>query len=396
MPFYMNLIAASPASRQLTLIRALAAAQPRALSAWLGANQLTLADVHWLQRQGLAVYAWHEFERADLLAALPADAVSALQAYYHQVALSSAAHDWQIERVLQALAEAGVAYAWVKGGMLAYTVYANPTDRYRGDLDLWIQPAQLAQAQALLERLGYSLRSNEDRPPALAQILGIEVQMTGTGDNLPLIELQSPLIRGEWIRTTSGVDQDGIWQRRAPVRLDGHAYPTLAPEDALIHLCIHQAVNHQFGAPWLRNLLDVHRVLACYDLDWSALAQRALAWRVATVLWTTLHLAQHLLGTTVPEAAMQTLAPPPYRRRLLAALHLDRALLDLHSHDHSHRRFLIQLALIDRWQDAAHLLRRGAFPDATWLRARYELAPDQPLWRLRLAHLWRLATSARA
>lgn len=392
----MNSMPASPASHRLTLIRALAAAHPPALSAWLGANQLTHDDIQWLQRQGLAVYAWHEIERADLLAALPADAVSALQEHYHQVALSSAAHDWQIERVLQALAEAGVAYAWVKGGMLAYTVYANPTDRYRGDLDLWIQPAQLAQAQALLERLGYTLRSKEDRPPALAQILGIEVQMAGTGDNLPLIELQSPLIRGEWIRATSDVDQDGIWQRRVPVKLDGHAYPTLAPEDTLLHLCIHQAVNHQFGAPWLRNLLDVQRVLACYDLDWSALTQRALAWRVATVLWTTLDLAQHLLGTAAPEAAMQALAPRPYRRRLLAALHLDRALLDLHSNSHSHRRFLIQLALIDRWRDAAYLLLRGAFPEAAWLRARYELTPDRPLWRLRLAHLWRLATSARA
>ncbi len=392
----MNSTPASPASHRLTLIRALAAAHPPTLSAWLDANQLTLDDVRWLQKQGVAVFAWHEFERAELLAHLPADAAGALQDIYHYVATTSAAQDWQIERVLQTLTEAGVAFAWVKGGMLAYTVYANPTDRYRGDLDLWIQPAQLAQAQALLEGLGYVLHSKQDRPPALAELLGAELQLVSKQNKLHLIELQSPVIRGEWIRVTAAVDQDGIWQRRVPVGLDGRAYPTLAPEDTLIHLCIHQAVNHQFAAPWLRNLLDVHQVTASYDLDWGAVADRSAAWRVATVVWTTLDLATRLLGTAVPAATMQQMEPSGLRRRLLAALHLDQALLAPRQGGYGHRRFLIQLALVDRLRDAARLLLRGAFPEAAWLRARYEMTPDKPLWRLRLDHLWLLATSARA
>ncbi len=392
----MNSMPALPASHRLKLIRALTAPHPPALSALLEANQFVIDDVRWLQKQGLAVYALHEFERAGLLARLPTDAASALQDHYHQVALTSATQDWQIERILQTLTDAGVGFAWVKGGMLAHTVYANPSDRHRGDLDLWIQPEQLALAQAILEGLGYSLHSKKDRPPALAQILGVELKMTGQGDNLHLIELQSPLIRGEWIRCTTSVDHASLWQRRVPARLDGHAYPTLAPEDTLIYLCIHQAVNHQFGAPWLRNLLDVHQVVGYYDLDWSVVAERASAWRVATVVWTTLDLARRLLDSAVPETAMQRLAPPVYRRRLIAGLDLERALLELHSGGYNHRRFLTQLLLVDRWQDAARLLLHGAFPEAAWLRARYEMTPDRPLWRLRLNHLWLLATTARA
>jgi hypothetical protein len=41
-------------------------------------------------------------------------------------------------------------------------------------------------------------------------------------------------------------------------------------------------------------------------------------------------------------------------------------------------------------------LWRGLFPDASWLQARYDALPGQSLRRLRLLHVWRLITSARA
>lgn len=385
----------SPLLHRQTLICALAATHPTALADWLEVHEFTSDDARWLQDQGLAVYAAHRLQRAGLLSRLPADAAAALHDGYQQVVTTSAAQDWEIEHVLQTLAEAGVAYTWVKGGMLAYTVYANPADRQRGDLDLWILSEQLAQAQALVEGLGYSLYTKEHRPPALARIVGTELQLLSHFANLHLIELQSPVIRGEWIRHTAAVDHAGIWQRRVPVPLDGHVYPAMAPEDTLIHLCIHQAVNHQFGAPWLRNLLDVHQVVGKHDLDWTAVVGRASAWQVATVVWTVLDLAGRLLNTAVPETAMQQLSPSARRRRLIGWLDLDRALLELRRGGYHPRRFLIQLLLVDRWQDAARLLLRGAYPEATWLRARYQLTPDQPVWRLRLAHLWLLATTTK-
>jgi hypothetical protein len=377
-------------------MRALAAQRPAALASWLDTHQLTVDDVRWLHRQRLAVFAFHGFRQASLLARLPAEAAAALLECHRHAVGPGTAQDVETERVLQALLQAGVDFAWAKGGMLAYTVYPNPISRQRGDLDLWIQPEQAALAQSLLEQLGYARRTKAQRPPALAQLTGGELQMVRDRGGLRLVELQSPLIRGEWVRRTAAVDHAGMWQRRVPALLHGHVYPTLAPEDTLIHLCIHQAVNHQFVALWLRNLLDVHQVAARYDLDWAALAGRAAAWRVATVVWTALDLAQRLLDTAVPETAMQRLAPPAHRRRLIAQLHLDRSLLELRNIGDSQRRFLIQLLLVDRWQDAIRLLGRGAYPEAAWLRARYELEPERPIWRLRLAHFWLLATTARA
>ncbi len=387
----------APAAARLALMRALANSDAAQLAQWLDAHPLAADDLAWLQRQGLTAFAHHGFKQAGLLERLPADIGEALRDVYWRATAAATVQDWTIERVLAALTEARVDFAWVKGGALAHTVYPVASVRQRGDLDLWVQPEQMAHAQAQLESLGFTARAKQQRPPALVRLTGGELQMYGDKSRLHLVELQTPIIRGEWIRRMTAVDHASVWQRRTPFDFGKQKVLTLSPEDTLIHLCIHQAVNHQFGNSWLRNLLDVHQVVGTYNLDWETLAVRARTWRVATVVWATLDMAQRLLATTVPPAAMGHLAPSPMRRRLLAALQLDRAVLELRTGGYHHFRFLLLVLLADRWRDFARLATRSIYPEAEWLRARYQLEQAQrPLWRLRLAHLWLLATAARA
>jgi len=342
------------------------------------------------------ILGFYRVQKAGLLDKLPVDVAARWQDIYQQTTVTTASMDWEIERVMAALTQANVDFIWMKGAALAYTVYPNPICRGRGDLDLWIQVEQLAQATAVLQGLGYRLSSQEDRPDALALLIGGEQKMVSHGLGLDLIELQWPAIRGEWVRYTTCVDHAGIWQRRSPVALDGQDFCMMAPEDALIHLCLHQAINHQFSTPWLRNLLDVHLLLATFPLDWTQVAARATTWRLATVVWTVLSLAQRLFDTAVPDAFLQSLAPPRWRRWLIDRLRLDEALFAMRPGGYGYRRFLVQMALVDRARDAVELLWRGLFPETAWLQARYGVAPGASVWRLRLSHVWRLATSARA
>ena len=378
------------------LVRALAAEGPEPLAAWLETHTVQQEDLVWLHQQGLVIFGFYRIQQAELLTGLPADVAALWQDIYYQTTITTASLDWEIEHVLLALRQAGVDFIWMKGAALAFTVYPNPACRGRGDLDLWIQVAQLPLATAVLQDLGYRLSSNEDRPDALALLYGGEQKMVGQGLGLDLIELQWPAIRGEWVRHTTAVDHAGIWQRRVPMTLEGQSFCVMAPEDALIHLCLHQAINHQFSAPWLRNLLDIHLLVAKYELDWTEVAARADQWRLTTVIWTVLCLAQRLLNTAVPVASLMSLAPRPWRRWLIDRLNLDQALLAMRPSHHGHRRFLIQMALVDRAWDGVGLLWRGLVPEAAWLQARYGVEPGRNLWRLRALHLWRLATSARA
>lgn len=378
------------------LVRALAADQPQALAAWLDGHELGPEDMIWLGRQGLALFAFYRLQQAGLDERLPGELAARWQEIYQQATVGIAAADWEIEQILLALTEAGVDFVWMKGGALAYAVYPNPATRGRGDLDLWIQPGQATLATGVLNALGYILHNKEDRPEALVLLVGGELQLFKRGSPIELIELQWPVLRGEWVRHTTAGDQAAIWQRRSAVVFGDHSFAAMAPEDALIHLCLHQAIHHQFSAPWLRNLLDVHLLVGSQGLDWSQVAARATAWRLATVVWTVLRLAQRLLDTAAPDEILDVLAPSRWRRWLIGRLHLDDGLLAMLPGGYGYRRFVIQMALVDRVRDGVRLLWRAAFPEAAWLRARYDQAPDQSLWRLRLRHVWSLATSARA
>jgi len=58
-------------------------------------------------------------------------------------------------RVVSALVAAGVTALVLKGAMLAQTVYPRPTSRYRTDMDLLTDTAQMSAAEAALKALGY-------------------------------------------------------------------------------------------------------------------------------------------------------------------------------------------------------------------------------------------------
>ena len=382
--------------RHRQLAQGLAAEQPTALAAWLDGHQMSPADLAWLRGQGLALFAFHRLQQADLLDKAPAGVVIPWQEAFQQAVLATASMDWEIEAVLLALSQAGVDFIWLKGAALAYALYDNPACRLRGDLDLWIQPEQLPLAVAALASLGFQHTSKEDRPDALALLVGGEQQLMRTGSLLELIELQWPALRGEWARHTAAIDHRAIWQRRSRLTIGQHRFAVMTPEDTLLHLCLHQAINHQFSAPWLRNLLDIHLLVAAEALDWPQIVATARRWRLATVVWTVLELTQRLLGAAAPPAAMQALQPPRWQRWLIGRLDLEEALLTMQPGGYGHRRFLLQLALVDRMRDAAILLARGLFPEAGWLRARYNLAPDARVARWRARHLWRLLTTARA
>ena len=148
--------------------------------------------------------------------------------------------------------------------------------------------------------------------------------------------------------------------------------------------------------PALRNLLDIHLVAIRLSPDWGAVAERAHAWRLATMLWTTLSLAVQLWGTPVPASVLAALQPGPARRRAITALQLANAVLAMRPGAYGYRRFVIQMLLTDRPRDAWRLVWRALFPETEWLRARYGVETPAAVWRERMLHPLRLLTSARA
>jgi hypothetical protein len=382
--------------RAASLLSALAADKPDALREWLATNSLDENWCRWIRAQGLAPFTFRQLQRAASLSLLRENVQARLRADTYQGAALNALQRQETARVLGALEDAGVETVLLKGTPLAYTVYDDPLCRFKGDLDAWIRLDQLPEATAALGSAGYRVARKEERPPELVRLIGGEQQMVSDVPGSGLIELQWPAFRGEWVRHTTRINHEAIWERRTPVMIEGRRADAMAPEDMLIHLCLHQAINHQFAKPWLRSLLDVHLVIQRQSPDWEQVAARARSWRVSTVTWTVLGLARQLLGTPVPAQMVVVLSPSAWRRWAVRQLRLERKLVEMSPGGYHHGRFLIQLLLVDRGRDMARLIGRGLFPEGEWLRARYAADTPSSLWRARLTHPWKLITAGRA
>ncbi len=356
-----------------SFLHALVTADSEALRAWA----TTKADAtwcEWLYRQGLAAYAFHQLRATDTFTELSPELQTVLRGRYYTAAGDAELHTQELAKVLDLLAEAGIVPVVFKGAALAFTVYPDPVCRPMGDLDLWLCDEEMARAQAVLEAAGYLQHVKEARPVALQAQREGEIQLVGRQAGHGLVELHWGVFAGEWLRRTAAVDGKGPRERAIPVMLAGRPARTLAPEDAIIQLAVHLAVNHQMAYPGVRGLLDVALVAINNRVDWDAVVRRARVWRVSVATWLVLTLTAQLFGLQDVRAAGTKLQPSPLRRQLLARFTGPQAVLNGRDITRSRWRLVYQLVLVDRPQDAARLVWRALWPEEAWLTARYGAA----------------------
>lgn len=360
--------------RAVRFLRALGAPAADALIAWAAEAQPDAPWAAWLHGQGLAPLAFHRLRGAGALVGLPAAFVGPLREAYYRAAGDAELHTRELIAVLDAMTAAGVKAVLFKGAALAHLVYPDPACRPMGDLDLWLNAVEMPCGWAALEAAGYYTRHKDDRPHTLQAEMDGEIQLIGRAPGCGLVELHYGVFAGEWLRRTAIVDRNDIRERIMPVTVAGRPAWILSPEDAIIQLAVHLAVNHQMAYPGVRGLLDIVLLTQARPMDWNAVAERARAWRVAAATWLVLHLADALLGLPDAVTAIAQLRPPAVQRWLLGRFANSRSLLTGRDLTLGPLRFVYQLALVDRPRDAAHLLWRALWPEAGWLIARYGAA----------------------
>jgi hypothetical protein len=377
-------------------LRTLGAPDRTALVAWLRARAPDQDWLRWLDAEGLAPYTFHRIRQVGPDGGILPGVLSALRERYYQNAGFAEVQRHELAHVLAALDAVGVESVLLKGAALAYTVYPDPACRPRGDLDLWVPPEQMDAAVAALQGAGYRPEARADRPAELVARIGGEQQMVGDAPSAGLVELQWPAWRGEWFRFTARTDYDAIRARCTALQVEGQAALVMAPEDMLVHVCVHAAINHQFGRPWLRGLLDVHLLLTVQPPDWETVVERLRSWRLATPVWTVLDLTRALFGAPMPAGLDAMLAPSAARRQAIQGLDFEAGMVNMRAAGYDHRRFLVQWLMAGDMRDAGRLTWHALFPDGDWLRARYGANTPAEIARARILHPLRLVTSARA
>ena len=208
--------------------------------------------------------------------------------------------------VLRAFAHDGIAAIVLKGAFLARNVYADPALRSMGDVDLLVQRSALARSERTLVQMGFA----PDTRPSWAE-------QTASGHELYPFELDDLIVEVHWAieddESPFAINTEGLWQRARALEISGVPALALAPEDLLLHLCLHASYNHgwlPFGNG-LRPFCDIAATIKHYGsgFGWHDFVSRARSWGTGNGVWLSLAVASDLIGAQVPGPVLAQLAP---------------------------------------------------------------------------------------
>jgi hypothetical protein len=289
-------------------------------------------DARWTR--ALRIAEWHRLSPALFChvrgrGGAPAPVLTALEHAYLANAGRNLFVRASLRRVVAALAEQDVPAVLLKGAALLETVYADPALREMLDLDLLVPADQIDVGNRAIAPLGF-------RPLSDARGVGIapgEAEQIGRGghhdaalvdeDHLLAVELHRHIaIEGEG----NGFAMDEMWKRAR--RVPGEAFLLPAPEDLLLHVCMHFTRNRLGGSHKRRNtggalaqIADIARIVEREAIDWSSLALSAHGYRLDASVFIALFAAREL-GVPIPERGLAATQPagfdPALGRRLVA------------------------------------------------------------------------------
>lgn len=330
------------------------------------AQSKSLAQTHhqWLIQAGLGAHAVAHLQLKN--SALQADSYAATAEF---------AMRWQnFTRLSRAFHQANLPLIPLKGMALALTVYPQRHQRLMSDIDLWLMEPNMTHAVQIIPQHGFQFQDKDDRPHELQRLSNGEIRFVYPPWPQSLIELHWSPFPGWWLTRTADIPLTPIWQRLIPHTLPNLPAPihTLAPEDDLIQLSTHLAINHQFSLSGIRTFVDLALLCQKHPLNWADVVTRARTWRVATAVWLTLHTAQQLIPLPgLTDTHMRQLAPSRFKQRLLQTFVHPSMMLNGQDISVTRQRYLLLLLLVDRPRDMLKLIGRTLLPEPEWRHARY-------------------------
>jgi hypothetical protein len=265
----------------------------------------------------------------------------------------------QMVEVLAVLYDARIEPIVLKGPALASLLYDDPIVRPSTDIDLLVRRDEVDRACAVVEGIGGKPSPEAVRTFQLVHGYDLQVILPAAAGKGGLLELHWDLAP----RGLFAVDLDTWRSRSVEFALDGLVARRFSNEDMLLHLALHMRKHRYVGLRWLCDVAELVRRFGA-ALDWSYTVRTAQASGLQVLLYTSLQLADGLLGAPVDTAVLQELQPSAVRRRLLGSILSQDAVLTPVERDEAGWTRLAsgEILLLDR-------------PSAMARELRYRLAP---------------------
>jgi hypothetical protein len=294
-------------------------------------------------------------------------------------------------RVLTALSDSGVPALVLKGPALGNSIYPNSMLRPYGDLDIVCRESDWTTTHATLASMGFEPVDGLSAPPPKVwdRKAYYHTQYYRPNEAI-LVEVHYDL----WqigLRPKLG---DEFWRRAVPVTIAGTAARMLAPEDQVLHLCVHLHHHGYKRLIWFTDLALLLR--GCPDLDWKYVVWAAQQEGVGPSIYYGLTYLAQLLGVAAPGWVLDALRPSPLQSLLHDHLWPAKAILDLEIdntvscgefHEVPEATELVSNMVLSgrRWEKALYLLRL-LLPSTAWLAYYYQTADPATLRKRRLIH----------
>ena len=200
----------------------------------------------------------------------------------------------QLREIQTALAAHDIPILALKGIVLAWVAYRDPSLRPMHDLDLFLDKKDVAAAVRILEKLGYTcpdrLRGHHYEG---------EVKLQKTGTQL-LVELHTQI---ELTAPASAENAADIWSRSVKTQISDFEVRVLNEQDFLFHLCLHLARRHCYTTGLLP-LVDVLLWIEAHQAGWvwPSLISDAQARKYEAYIELTLDLARDVLAAPIPSS----------------------------------------------------------------------------------------------
>lgn len=202
----------------------------------------------------------------------------------------------ELVRILDAFsAHGGVRALAYKGPTLAMLAYGDLALRPFRDLDIVVDPADVATGRLLLEQLGYHPGPLDPPPAQRNGFVARNSEYSYFRANGDIVELHwRPLPSYFGMRIPFAT----LWERRAAVAVGGRALPTLSPEDLVLALCAHGTHHGWSRLEWIADVARLARAEAA--VDWQTVLLRARQLGGTRMVGVALRLGQELFDLEVP------------------------------------------------------------------------------------------------
>lgn len=224
---------------------------------------------------------------------VPVEVLRDLKGNFHDNARRNLLLTGELIKVIQLLEDEGVQAVTYKGPVLAYSAYGNVGYRQFGDIDLFIEKADVSKAKNIMTANGYCLD-----PP-------IEV------DNATYMKLDSEYR----FKTKSGVLIELNWNFEGPyfsfksnprklfsdlivTPINNFEIRTPSAENEFLMMCIHCAKHNWNRLLWI---IDLAEVIENKDINWLRVNEIAEELGVKRIVSINLILVRDLRGSQIPD-----------------------------------------------------------------------------------------------